>query len=319
MSDVDHILNQARIWLGCKESDGSYQSIIDIYNQHTPLARGYRVKYSDNWCMVYVSAVFIKTNLAALCPLECSCGEAIELAKNMGIWEENDDIIPTSGMLIMYDWDKQNGWPEHVGIVESVAGHQITVLEGNKKNAVGRRMIAAGDPYIRGYVIPHYDGVENHLKSDVFAEVKNVSYQVKVNTPAGVNCRSLPHLDGQKITAYANGTKLNVTKEDNGWLYVNNMGWVCGQYCTKVQGNAVLKATGTYMVRVETALIVRTDPDSNSRRKTKMELTADGQAHANHNGGLLNGTLVTVYEWENGFARIPSGWVFGDYLIKVEE
>lgn len=317
MSDVDQVLNQARAWLGCNESDGSYQQIIDAYNQHVTLARGYRVKYSDNWCMVYVSAVFIKVNFAALCPLECSCGEAIELAKNMGIWEENDDIVPTSGMLIMYDWDKHNGWPDHVGIVESVADQQITVLEGNKKNAVGRRTIAVGDPSIRGYVIPHYDGSVHSASEEVPTAVKNVNYHVKVNTPSGVNCRTLPHIDGQKITTYANGTELYVTKENNGWLYVNDTGWVCGQYCAKIQTGTVSKPTGTYEVRVKTALIVRVDHDGSSRRKVKAELTADGQAHANANGGLLNGTRVTVSKWYGQWAKIPSGWVCGDYLVKV--
>ena len=34
-------------------------------------------------------------------------------------------------------------------------------------------------------------------------------------------------------------------------------------------------------------------------------------------GCLNKGTRVTVYEWKNGWARIPSGWVSGEYLKKV--
>lgn len=62
----------------------------------------------------------------------------------------------------------------------------------------------------------------------------SVSYQVKVNTKSGVNCRSEASTSGAKITAYANGTVLTVTAEKNGWLYVNNTGWVSGEYCVKV-------------------------------------------------------------------------------------
>ena len=30
-------------YLGCKEADGSHRKIIDLYNSHKPLARGYAV------------------------------------------------------------------------------------------------------------------------------------------------------------------------------------------------------------------------------------------------------------------------------------
>ena len=39
----------AEKYLGCKESNGSHRKIIDLYNSHKPLARGYRVKYTDAW------------------------------------------------------------------------------------------------------------------------------------------------------------------------------------------------------------------------------------------------------------------------------
>ena len=316
MSNVENILNQAKSWVGLKESDGSHKQIIDVYNSHKPVARGYTVKYTDNWCMTFVSALFIKTGLASLCPLECSCGEAINLAKTMGIWEENEDITPSAGDLIMYDWDKKDGWPEHVGIVESVTNNQITVIEGNKSNAVGHRVINVGNASIRGYIQPNYDGsISNNQPSKPISNEKAVNYKVKVNTKSGVNCRTEPNIDGAKITAYANGTELTITKELNGWGYANNTGWVSLEYCVKV--NTVEKPLGEYKVSVNSALIVRTKASANSPRKTKAQLTPDGQAHSNANGGLLNNTIVTVSEWENGFAKIPSGWVSGDYLVKV--
>ena len=53
------IVAQAQTWLGCKESDGSHKKIIDVYNSHKPLARGYAVKYTDAWCATFVSACAI--------------------------------------------------------------------------------------------------------------------------------------------------------------------------------------------------------------------------------------------------------------------
>ena len=52
--------------------------------------------------------------------------------------------------------------------------------------------------------------------------------------------------------------------------------------------------------------------------KTHNELTADGKKHDKDKDGCLErGTRVTVYEWKNGWARTPSGWLSGDYLRKV--
>lgn len=318
MSNVNTVLNQAKEWIGLKESDGSHKQIIDVYNGYRPLARNYPVKYTDNWCMTFVSALFIKTGLAALCPLECSCGEAINVAKQMGIWEENEDITPSAGDLIMYDWDKKDGWPEHVGIIEVVSGNQLTVIEGNKSNAVGRRNIRVGDASIRGYVRINYNNSQTSPIPQPTQPAENtVDYTVKVNTKSGVNCRDEPNTSGSKITAYANGQELHVTKEQNGWLFVNGIGWVCGEYCIKVNDTSTVRPLGDYKVVVESALIVRSKATANSPRVPKAELTPDGQKHSNANGGLLPGTIVTVSEWVNGYGKIPSGYVSGEYLVKV--
>lgn len=315
MSNVEKILNQAKSWIGLNEKDGSHKQIIDVYNGHKPLARGYKVKYSDNWCATFVSACAIKTNLINIIPLECSCGEMIELAKQMNIWNEDGKRSPNVGDIIMYDWDNQDGWPEHVGIVESVTNNQITVIEGNKSNAVGRRVINVGNASIRGYIQPNYDGsISNNQPSKPISNEKIVNYKVKVNTKSGVNCRKKPSVGSAKITAYANGTQLTITKELNGWGYANNTGWVSLEYCTKITQTKML---GTYEVTASD-LSVRDGAGTEYRRKTYNELTANAKQHDYDKDGCLNkGTRVTVYEWKNGWARIPSGWVSGEYLKKV--
>ena len=53
------VISIAVSWYGKKEADGSHRSIIDLYNGHTPLARGYKVRYTDAWCATYGSAVAI--------------------------------------------------------------------------------------------------------------------------------------------------------------------------------------------------------------------------------------------------------------------
>lgn len=247
ISNVEILLKYARSWIGLNEKDGSYKQIIDVYNNHLPRARGYKVNYNDDWCAVFVSACVIKANLTKFIPLECSCGEMIELAKQMNIWNENDDITPKAGDIIMYDWDNQDGWPEHVGIVESVTNNQITVIEGNKSNVVGRRVINVGNASIRGYIQPNYDGsVTNNQPSNPVSNEKAVNYKVKVNTKSGVNCRKESSVSSAKITAYANGTQLTITKEKNGWGYANSTGWVDLEYCINVSSNTSWKGDEKY-------------------------------------------------------------------------
>ena len=156
------LVEQAKAWLGKKESDGSFREIIDLYNSHTPLARGYKVKYTDAWCAVFVSSAAIACGCTDLIPTECSCGRMIQLMQEKGIWEENDAYTHKAGDILFYDWQDSGkgdntGWPDHVGIVESVENGQITVIEGNLNNAVGRREIAVNARYIRGYGVPEYE------------------------------------------------------------------------------------------------------------------------------------------------------------------
>lgn len=155
------IVKQAKAWLGKKESDGSHKVIIDTYNAHKPLARGYSVKYTDAWCATFVSAVAIKCGATAIIPTECSCEKMIALLKKLGSWQELDSYRAKAGDLIFYDWEDSGkgdtvGAANHIGIVEAVEGSTITVIEGNYDNAVKRRRIAVNSRYIRGFGVPKY-------------------------------------------------------------------------------------------------------------------------------------------------------------------
>lgn len=77
------------------------------------------------------------------------------------------------------------------------------------------------------------------------------------------------------------------------------------------------KSLGTYKVTAKSGLYVREGAGTNYDIVPKNKLTKNAQEYAKSNGALRYGTRVTVKEWKNGFARIPSGWVSGDYLKKV--
>ena len=159
---ASNLVNIARTWLGCKESNGTHKQIIDTYNAHKPLARGYKVKYTDAWCATFVSACAIKIGATNIIPTECSCNKMIELFKNLGEWIEDDSYVPKLGDIIFYDWDDNGngdnkGSSDHVGIVESVDNNTITVIEGNYSNSVKRRYLAVNGKTIRGYGVPKYE------------------------------------------------------------------------------------------------------------------------------------------------------------------
>ena len=130
------VVNTAKAWLGAKESDGSFKPIIDLYNTINPLPVGYKVKYTDEWCATYVSAVGFKAGLKGIILPECSCSRMIALYKAKGRWQEKDSYRPSIGDIVMYDWQDgtnyattdNTGNPDHVGIVAGINGDTITII-----------------------------------------------------------------------------------------------------------------------------------------------------------------------------------------------
>ncbi|MBR6983880.1 MAG: CHAP domain-containing protein [Ruminococcus sp.] len=154
MITVNDILNIFRGWLGWSEANGKHRQIIDIYNAHKPLARGYKVQYTDAWCDTTVSAAFITANaVSAIGGTECGVQEHIQIFRKAGIWLGK--VKPQAGDLICYDWGR-DGCADHIGIVETVNGSTITTIEGNYQDAVSRRVIAYDDYRICGYARPKY-------------------------------------------------------------------------------------------------------------------------------------------------------------------
>lgn len=150
-------------WVGLKVADGSYKSILDIYNSQKTLPRGVKMKPGMAWCAATVSAVGVKLGYDAIFPIECSCARMIAKAIKMSIWKEDDGYVPKPGDLCLYDWDDNGkgdnkGTPDHVGMVTYVnnkAGYFV-VTEGNYSKSVKKRTISINGRYIRGFITPKY-------------------------------------------------------------------------------------------------------------------------------------------------------------------
>lgn len=227
-------VSTAKKYLGCKEADGSHRKIIDIYNNHEPLARNYKVTYTDAWCATYVSAISIECDLTDIIPTECSCNNMIKLHKALGTWKEADNYRPSIGDIMMYDWDDSGrgdnkGEVEHVGIVTEIFGNSITVIEGNKNNAVEYRKIIVDGRYIRGYCVPD------------FAKKAN-----KVEKPDTSKTYKPTVLEWQKA-AIADGFKFPKYGADGVW----------GAECVSVAKKAIVKKRIVYKYKNLTRIVQR--------------------------------------------------------------
>lgn len=194
------IVSEAISHIGVKEGTTLHHKIIDRYNSRTPLPRGYKVKYTDAWCATFISYLAIVMGYTDIIPVECGCPQMIELAKKKGIWVEDDGYVPKPGDIPLYDWQDSGkgdnaGTPDHIGLAEKVVSGTITVIEGNYKDAVGRREIAVNGRYIRGYIVPRYDDEttsENQKQPESAKETATVDYAHTVDYYAKVNTKTDP-------------------------------------------------------------------------------------------------------------------------------
>ena len=97
------------------------------------------------------------------------------------MWIENDAFVPSPGDFVFYDW-KDNGvgdcveGHDHVGIVEFVNNGEITVMEGNKSGAFGRRVIKINGRYIRGFAhLTFDDETSTHASKEVTPLLEDIA------------------------------------------------------------------------------------------------------------------------------------------------
>lgn len=319
-----------RGWIGYNESNGKHKIIIDLYNGHKPLARSYKVKYSDEWCDTTVSAAAIKAQIVDLIGTECSCQRHIDIFKAKGIWIEDGTITPKPGYIIVYNWDDviqpNDGWADHIGVVEKVSNGQITAIEGNYGQAVARRVLSVGNGYIRGYAAPKYDTIAVSKPSAPSTDGtinREVAWTGVVNTGA-LNVRTWPGTNNRQIISYptiTQGTKVGVCDtlhDDDGdpWYFVkisgdkgDKYGFIAAAYITKqttsapdnVKDDGIISNEPAWKVKVTAdALNVRTWAGTNNS-KLKSYPT------------INKGKIVDVCDVVN--AKDGSKW----YYIKIDD
>lgn len=262
---AEDVLKIMRGWIGLSRAKGTHKPIIDTYNAYKPLARNYKVTYTDEYCATTVSAAFIKANAVSLIGgTECSVERFIEdVFKKKGIWNEDGTITPKIGDIICYNWDDttqpNDGWADHIGVVETVntSAKTFVVIEGNMNGVVGRRTVKFGYGQIRGFARPKYATASKTTTttttttttaketSSTGAPSKAAKWVGQV-TATRLNVRTWAGTENGNIKAYpllAKGNKVDVCdtikdSEGTDWYYVRiegkYYGFVSSKYIKKV-------------------------------------------------------------------------------------
>ena len=157
----NRVIRAASNLVGTSTGSAAHQRMVEDYNSVKPLPVGYAVKNTDDWCDVFVTVVFQREGLSYLVGRECGVERHIQIFKKLGIWNEDGTTTPQSGDIITFNWDKDtqqnDGWADHIGIVERVENGWIHTIEGNSSNGVVRRnTYRVGHGNIRGFARPHY-------------------------------------------------------------------------------------------------------------------------------------------------------------------
>lgn len=338
---ASQIINIMRGWIGKSRSAGTHRDIIDLYNSYTPRARGYKVTYTDAYCDTTVSAAFIKAgDVSIIGGTECGVQNHIALFKKAGIWEEDGTITPKAGYIICFNWDDgtqpNDGYADHIGIVESVSNGKITCIEGNMSGGiVGRRTINVGWGYIRGYAKPKYAAESSSNTSGSTGATTNNSNSsngttlnktVKWNgvvTASELNVRTYAGTE-HKTVSFSPLKKNAVVgvcdsvKDSKGvvWYYIkynNKYGFVSSKYITK-QATSSSTTSSTASVKVEAAASYLKSIAGTYKTTANLNLRTGAGTNKTKQCTIPQGGKVTCYGYYTSVSGVK--WylvVYGNY------
>lgn len=212
------VVDTINAWVGATKGSAKHLEILEIYNNHRPLARGYAVKKTDAYCATTVSAAYIKVGIAEYTGTECGVEKYTIVAKNKGIWVENDAHTPKIGDACVYDWDDNGvgdctGAGDHIGIVTKVTANSFVVTEGNMTGGkVGTRTMAINGKYIRGFICPDFAAIAKKISGTSPAPATPATVVTSHTVMAGDTLSKIAKKYG---TTVANLAEINGIKNAN--------------------------------------------------------------------------------------------------------
>lgn len=289
------VVDTARLFIGATQGSADHKLIVDTYNNHRPLARGYKLRATDAWCAAFVSSVAIMTDMTDIIPTEVGAHEQLQKFRDMGAFEESDKYFPKVGDIIYYDWDDSGygdnkGRADHVGIVEALGTYSFTVIEGNMSvngvSQVGRREVDYDGRFIRGFGVPNYAGKADHPE------------EMYVDTDE-LNVRSSAGMDGDVVAVIPFAAKVNSGVEDGDWVHVTISGFVAKKYLSPKKPKTEYFTTDN--------LNLRSSPGMNGRVLTT--IPAGTIVYATGDTDVVDSVL-----WRQVIYKTTTGWASGEYL-----
>jgi len=329
---ANEIISKAASQIGIAEIPINQVKYNDWYYGRTVNGSAYP------WCAAFVSWVMNEVGgLSLIGGKNVAVRYILTNMRNLGL----EVSTPKKGDIIFFVWvgDSQSN---HIGFVESVNGSTVTTIEGNTSDAVMRVNRSTAASYKAYFCRPRYSassssngsggssGSSNSSNNSSAGNSSNTygtgTYQVVASS--GLNVRKSATVSSAIVTALTKGAKVTVTsvstsgqyvwgKISNGYIALNYAGNEYAQHVS--QGSASNSSastsswtTGTYQTIVD-ALNVRTGAGTSYSRKSKNQLSIDGQRRSNASGQLNKGTLVTVSKVQTVgneiWGQIPSGWI----------
>lgn len=98
------------------------------------------IDFRAAWCMAFVSWVFGELNGSAIPYRRVNCTPTRQWFRDRGRYMNKGTYTPIPGDLIFYDWDNDDSYVEHVGIVRFTDDDYVYTVEGNvdSRNGVSR-------------------------------------------------------------------------------------------------------------------------------------------------------------------------------------
>lgn len=108
------------------------------------------------WCAIFVSWVADQNGFIAdgRFPKFAGCSVGESWFRSADAWQERG-YQPSPGEIIFFDWHG-DGFPDHVGIVESSDGSTVYTIEGNWADSVHTDAYPINSSQIYGYGTPNY-------------------------------------------------------------------------------------------------------------------------------------------------------------------
>ena len=256
MSKRDDFVKKAVSWIGTKEKSAGHKTIVADYNKACD--KGRKATTATAWCALFIGACAQETDNVLTdgvgVPVDCSCGTGshslMAKAKAAGIWVESDSYAPAKGDIIIYDWGDKGTPPEdvtghdHCGVIVE-GGNPFTVVEGNKKNAVGTRSVKVNARYTRGFITPRFADEITPPAPTPTPTPTTQTYKVKTKTGVPLRLRAEPNTNCKVLASMPDGSIVEVDNIAGGWAHVLSY--------TPPKGSKINKAgyaSTTYLVKV---------------------------------------------------------------------